>query len=41
MKKKHIFYLNKWKKSSSKEFFSRKSLVDKKKFFYAESNKMI
>lgn len=38
-KKRHIFYLNEWKKSSSKEFFYRKSLVDKKKFFYAESNK--
>ena len=39
MKKKgHIFYLNEWKKSTSKEFFYRKSLVNKNKFFYAESN---
>lgn len=38
MKKNCIFYFNQWKKSTSKEFFSRKSLVNKKKFIYVESN---
>ena len=34
----YIFYLNQWKKSTSKNVFSRKSLINKKTFFYAESN---
>ncbi|MDB3938913.1 aldehyde dehydrogenase family protein [Candidatus Pelagibacter sp.] len=34
----YIFYLNQWKKSTSKDVFSRKSLINKKTFFYAESN---
>ena len=40
MKKKgYIFYLNQWRKSTSEEYFVRNSLINKKKFFYAEANK--
>ena len=35
----NIFYENQWKKSLSKKFFSRKSLINKKKFFYPEVNR--
>ena len=38
MKKNYIFYFNQWKKSTSKKIFSRKSLVDKRKFVYIESS---
>ena len=33
-----IFYLNQWKKSASKKFFFRKSLIDNKIINYADSN---